>query len=307
MHRPPTTTCSRSGCSAARPITHTNEHADKRARIIQHRSTPTYSMSTSFAERLVAWQKVHGRHDLPWQSSRDPYRIWVSEIMLQQTQVRAVIPYYLRFLARFPDLVALARAQEDDVLTLWAGPRLLRARAQFASRGANDRARLRWSFSVRDRRGACVAGHWPFHGAAICAFAYGARARNPRRQRKAGAGSTLRRGRLSGRAPCGGRALAPFGIAVACARGRGLHPGVDGPRRVRVRAHESAMRRVSAARLLRSPSRARTAALPEPRPARVLRERRTTMLILLSRGELLLEKRPAPGHLGRLVVLSGSG
>ena len=54
--------------------------------------------------RLIAWQKRHGRHDLPWQNTRDPYRVWLSEIMLQQTQVATVIPYYQRFLARFPDL-----------------------------------------------------------------------------------------------------------------------------------------------------------------------------------------------------------
>jgi A/G-specific adenine glycosylase len=56
----------------------------------------------TFATRLVAWQRVHGRHDLPWQNTRDPYRIWLSEIMLQQTQVSTVVPYYTRFLERFP-------------------------------------------------------------------------------------------------------------------------------------------------------------------------------------------------------------
>ena len=74
-----------------------------------------------FARKIVAWQKRHGRHGLPWQGTRDPYRIWLSEVMLQQTQVGAVIPYYERFLARFPDVEALARAPEDEVLRLWAG------------------------------------------------------------------------------------------------------------------------------------------------------------------------------------------
>ncbi|TCJ15441.1 A/G-specific adenine glycosylase [Parasulfuritortus cantonensis] len=73
-----------------------------------------------FADRLVAWQRQHGRHDLPWQVS-DPYAVWVSEIMLQQTQVDTVIPYYVRFLARFPDLASLAEAPEDAVLALWSG------------------------------------------------------------------------------------------------------------------------------------------------------------------------------------------
>jgi len=75
----------------------------------------------TFSERIVAWQRAHGRHDLPWQNTRDPYRIWLSEIMLQQTQVTAVIPYYARFLAAFPDVAALARAPLDRVLELWSG------------------------------------------------------------------------------------------------------------------------------------------------------------------------------------------
>ena len=75
----------------------------------------------SFAERLLAWFDVHGRHDLPWQHPREPYRVWLSEIMLQQTQVATVIPYFARFLARFPDLQTLAHAPLDDVIALWAG------------------------------------------------------------------------------------------------------------------------------------------------------------------------------------------
>jgi A/G-specific adenine glycosylase len=73
------------------------------------------------ARRVVRWQQRHGRHDLPWQNTRDPYRVWLSEIMLQQTQVATVLPYYERFLARFPDVGALARAPLDDVLALWSG------------------------------------------------------------------------------------------------------------------------------------------------------------------------------------------
>jgi len=74
-----------------------------------------------FAKRLVDWQRVHGRHDLPWQNTRDPYRVWLSEIMLQQTQVVTVMGYYQRFLAAFPDVQALASAHLDQVLGLWSG------------------------------------------------------------------------------------------------------------------------------------------------------------------------------------------
>lgn len=76
---------------------------------------------SEFASRLIAWQKVHGRHDLPWQNTCDPYAIWVSEIMLQQTQVTAVIGYYSKFMARFPSIAVLANATQDEVLQYWSG------------------------------------------------------------------------------------------------------------------------------------------------------------------------------------------
>ncbi|MDP3745108.1 MAG: A/G-specific adenine glycosylase [Methylotenera sp.] len=76
---------------------------------------------TDFANRLIIWQKVHGRHDLPWQNTTDPYAIWVSEIMLQQTQVSAVIGYYAKFMARFPTITTLASATQDEVLQHWSG------------------------------------------------------------------------------------------------------------------------------------------------------------------------------------------
>jgi A/G-specific adenine glycosylase len=73
------------------------------------------------AARVIAWQQTHGRHGLPWQNTRDPYRVWLSEIMLQQTQVTTVLDYYPRFLQRFPDVAALGAAPLDDVLALWSG------------------------------------------------------------------------------------------------------------------------------------------------------------------------------------------
>jgi A/G-specific adenine glycosylase len=78
-------------------------------------------LSGRLAAPLLAWHAIHGRHDLPWQRERTPYRVWVSEIMLQQTQVATVIGYYERFIARFPDLAALAAAPADEVLHLWSG------------------------------------------------------------------------------------------------------------------------------------------------------------------------------------------
>jgi len=80
---------------------------------------------SDFSRRLIEWQKRHGRHDLPWQRDwerlRDPYRVWLSEIMLQQTQVATVIPYYERFTTSFPDLAALAAAPVEEIMGLWSG------------------------------------------------------------------------------------------------------------------------------------------------------------------------------------------
>lgn len=82
---------------------------------------PPQADERHFAAALLAWFDVHGRKTLPWKSDPTPYRVWVSEVMLQQTQVAAVIPYYARFMARFPTVDALAAADEDEVLHLWTG------------------------------------------------------------------------------------------------------------------------------------------------------------------------------------------
>jgi A/G-specific adenine glycosylase len=75
----------------------------------------------AFADAIIAWQKLYGRHDLPWQNTTDAYAIWVSEIMLQQTQVAAVIGYYAKFMQRFPSIRALAGASQEEVLQSWSG------------------------------------------------------------------------------------------------------------------------------------------------------------------------------------------
>ena len=79
------------------------------------------ALPDGFARLMVDWQRRHGRQSLPWQNTQDPYRVWLSEIMLQQKQVSKVLDYFPRFLARFPDVAALAAAQQDDVLALWSG------------------------------------------------------------------------------------------------------------------------------------------------------------------------------------------
>jgi A/G-specific adenine glycosylase len=81
----------------------------------------TDATDSFLAQAVVDWQARHGRHDLPWQNTRDPYRVWLSEIMLQQTQVLTVLDYFARFLTRFPDVQTLAQASLDEVLNLWSG------------------------------------------------------------------------------------------------------------------------------------------------------------------------------------------
>lgn len=78
-------------------------------------------LPTTFAPLLIEWQRRAGRSGMPWQGSRDPYRVWLSEVMLQQTQVSTVLGYYARFLERFPDVHALAAAEADEVMALWSG------------------------------------------------------------------------------------------------------------------------------------------------------------------------------------------
>ncbi len=85
------------------------------------RETGDGRQAGEFADQLLEWWEVHGRHDLPWQMDRSPYRVWLAEIMLQQTQVGTVIDYFQRFTTRFPDLKSLAEADLDDVMALWSG------------------------------------------------------------------------------------------------------------------------------------------------------------------------------------------
>lgn len=88
---------------------------------MSHRPPSTAALRPHFAPAVIAWQRTHGRHDLPWQRCREPYHVWLSEIMLQQTQVSTVLAYYERFLQRFPDVRALAQAGSDEVMAAWSG------------------------------------------------------------------------------------------------------------------------------------------------------------------------------------------
>ncbi len=137
---------------------------------------PSATRVPAFAARVIAWHARSGRHDLPWQDTRDPYRIWLSEVMLQQTQVAAVIAYYERFLAAFPDIAALAAAPIDAVFAVWSGLGYYR-RAQHLHAAAK--------IVVADHGGvfprelaeiAALPGIGRSTAAAIAAFAFGTRA-----------------------------------------------------------------------------------------------------------------------------------
>jgi A/G-specific adenine glycosylase len=244
----------------------------------------------SFAERLVLWQQRHGRSDLPWQGTRDPYRIWLSEIMLQQTQVSAVIPYYERFLARFPTIDALAQASEDEVLQLWSG-------LGYYARGRNLHAAAREIAARGFPRNAQAIEALPGVGrstaAAIAAFAFGERA-------------AILDGNVK-------RVLARcFGIEgekALWAQAERLLPGTD------IEIYTQALMDLGATVCVRSNPRCglcpvtaqcvarktgRTAELPAPRARRPLPQKAVTWLVLRHRGDVLLEKRPSPGIWGGL-------
>jgi A/G-specific adenine glycosylase len=258
----------------------------------------------SFASRIIRWQQRHGRHALPWQASRDPYRIWLSEIMLQQTQVATVIPYFERFVARFPDLPALAAAHQDDVLALWSG-------LGYYSRARNLHAAAR---ILADKHGgqfpaeaaaiALLPGIGRSTAAAVAALAFGQRCAildgNVKRVLARHGGITGWPGdknvetalwqraesQLPPRSPKAADRIASYtqGMmdlgALVCTRGT---PACNA---CPVNADCIAY------------TQGRTAELPTPRPKKSLPERQIQMLLLLDRGELLLEKRPARGIWG---------
>lgn len=130
----------------------------------------------SVAQSIVDWQLSHGRQHLPWQHTKDPYRIWLSEIMLQQTQVATVLGYYERFLARFPTVSDLGMAEQDEVMPYWAGlgyyarARNLHKCAQILHQDYGGQ------FPRSSAELATLPGIGPSTAAAIAAFAYGERA-----------------------------------------------------------------------------------------------------------------------------------
>ncbi len=255
----------------------------------------------AFSAGVLQWFDRHGRKDLPWQQNPTPYRVWVSEIMLQQTQVATVIGYFERFVGRFPDVQALADAEPDEVLHLWSG-------LGYYARARNLHAAAR---AIRDTHG----GRFPDTLDALCALPGVGRS-------TAGAVLALSRGQrhpiLDGNVK---RVLARFHAVE----------GWSGRSAVLARLWELAERYTPDARVaeytqammdlgatvctrgrpacercplsLRCEARrqGRVAEFPAPRPRRELPVRATRMLLLRNAdGEVLLQRRPPTGIWGGL-------
>jgi A/G-specific adenine glycosylase len=262
------------------------------------------SSSRSFADRIIRWQRSHGRRDLPWQGTRDPYRIWVAEIMLQQTQVSAVIPYYTRFLRRFPDVGALAAASPPDVMAAWAGLGYY-SRARNLHRCAQAiAARQGTGFPRSAGELAELPGIGRSTAAAIAAFAFGERAAildgNVKRvfARHFGVEGFPGRGDVERRL---------WMLAEEQLPARGIETYTQGLMDLGATLCVRANPRCGdcpVAKTCVALAHGRVAELPTPRPRKARPVRHATVAIVRDcRGAILLETRPPTGIWGGLVSL----
>ncbi len=255
-------------------------------------------MST-FSTHLIHWQRLHGRHDLPWQGV-DGYRVWLSEIMLQQTQVATVLPYYQRFVAAFPDVASLAAAPIDDVLAHWSGLGYY-ARGRNLHRAAQQIvAQYGGKFPHDFDQLLALSGIGRSTAAAICALAYHQN-----------------------------RAILDGNVKRVLARYCGIH-GVTTERAVQAQLWQAAESLLptsdiatytqalmdmgatlctrSKPQCTRCPVRGecvaylsgQVAQLPTPRERKILPEKSATFLLLRHNKMIMLEKRPSSGIWGGL-------
>ncbi len=270
---------------------------------------------SSFASRLIAWQRTHGRHDLPWQG-QDAYRVWLSEIMLQQTQVATVIPYYQRFVASFPTIAALAAASEEQVLAHWSGlgyyarGRNLHKAAQIIAERFNGEFPRRFEDIVE------LPGIGRSTAAAVCALAY--------HEHRAILDGNVKRvlARYCGIEGWAGEKKVEERLWQ---QAEALLPPSPRPAGERVRergdsdndiaTYTQALMDMGATVCTRSRPKCvvcpvqddcvalqseRTAELPTPRPKKAVPERHAVFLLLIHGNDILLEKRPGSGIWGGL-------
>jgi A/G-specific adenine glycosylase len=257
----------------------------------------------SFSAAVIGWQKTHGRHALPWQNTRDAYRIWLSEIMLQQTQVAAVLTYYARFLERCPDLQSLADAPSEDVMALWSGlGYYTRARnlhacakrvvAEYGGQFPSDPALL-----------ADLPGIGRSTAAAIAAFSSGARAAildgNVKRvfARVFGIGAYPGEKRVEDGLWRRAEALLPLEGIESYTQGL-----MDLGATLCTRSSPSCERCPLQARCVAFAT-GRTAELPVRKPKKAVPEKQAVMLAVVHRGQVLLEQRADSGIWGGLLSL----
>ncbi len=254
----------------------------------------------AFARRVVAWQRRAGRHDLPWQDPATPYRVWVSEVMLQQTQVAVVVPFFERFMARFPDVETLAAAPVDEVLHLWAG-------LGYYARGRNLHAAARLLMERHDGRlpetlDALVAlpGIGRSTAGAILSLALGRRQPildgNVKRVlcRCFAVSGWPGRSSVQRRLWALSDVLTPARGVRAYNQGM-MDLGASLCTRSRPACDRCPLSDVCGARLAGDPTR-----YPEPKPPRRLPLRRVRMLLLRREGGVLLQRRPPSGVWGGL-------
>ena len=257
----------------------------------------------TFAERLIVWQRRHGRHDLPWQRTRDAYRVWLSEIMLQQTQVTTVIPYYRRFIERFPSVAALADAPIGGVLECWAGLGYY-ARARNLHRCAQTLvAEHGGQFPATPQALAALPGIGRSTAAAICVFAFGARAAildgNVKRVLARGFGIEGYPGEacIEKEMWALAESLLPCRHIEAYTQGL-MDLGSLVCTRSRPSCEACPMAEICIAR-----RDGRQAELPTRRPAKALPGREASLIVLCDDRRVLLERRPFVGIWGGLLAL----
>ncbi|MFL9926716.1 A/G-specific adenine glycosylase [Herbaspirillum lusitanum] len=256
-----------------------------------------------FSAAVIGWQKKHGRHSLPWQKTQDAYRVWLSEIMLQQTQVSAVIPYYARFLDRCPDVASLAAAPSEDVMALWSGlGYYTRARnlhkcaqrvvAEYGGRFPDDPELL-----------ADLPGIGRSTAAAIAAFSYGRRAAildgNVKRVFARVFGVEGYPGAKPIEDKLWRRAVALLPETDIESYTQGL---MDLGATLCVRSSPACGKCPLASRCV-ALAQNRVSELPVRKPKKAVPERETVMLVIGHDGQILLEQRPDSGIWGGLLSL----
>ena len=258
---------------------------------------------SDFSARLIRWHKSHGRHDLPWQNTSDPYRVWLSEIMLQQTQVATVIPYYRRFLERFPQLDDLAAAPVADVMALWSG-------LGYYARARNLHAAARAVMAAHKGafpRDAAVIAQLPGIGRStansIATFCFGAHAPILDGNVKRVLCRVFGIEGFPGSGPVEKRLWA-LAAELMPARHGAIHNqaqmdlGAMVCTRSKPRCDACPLNDICVARAT-----GRTAELPQAKPRRVMPQRHATLLVLLDGDRVLLETRPPAGIWGGLLSL----